>query len=725
MGVAASLGAALLASPVAGHGQAEIDETIVFGGSAYYPPFEWLDEHGRPRGFLVDLKDAIAERGGRRPVHRLMTWSDGIAALDRGDLDTVPMFHSEARAKKYLFTEPFYYVMHAIYGPRGARGVTGPESLGGKRVAVVAQGYASSQLDDIVPSANLVPMTSILEALRTVAEGEADFAVVARSTADRFVEDHGLDLHALGPPFWPRPYVFAVSRDRPELLDWVRKNLRSVIAEGRYYDVYSEWHDELGWSRPDLFDRVRQLGLFLVPIILLAVLGYLWSWQLHRQVAARTGDLRTELARRKAAERELRYRVRHEALTHLPTRNEFVRLCEKTLKARGDERGTGLIATVKLVDLDRIISAFGYESGEQLMAEFGRRLGGMDFPASGDFGRGVFGILVLDNVSPDRILRELTAPVELGGLELDPHISIGVVRYPEQGRHVAELVRKAETALAEASERSRAWVEYATAMEPDPNDLLIVRDFRRLDAAEIYPEYQPLVDLDSMRMVGTEALVRWRHPEFGLLSPERFIPLLEQAGVIYRVTEYMIREAARLGRELRERGMAMPVSVNISAVDLLEGDLVQLIGGTLEEFGANPEDIRLEMTETSVIKDPVRVGKVVAGLGRMGIMCGIDDFGVGYSSLAYLSEFPIHEVKIDRSFVTDMRANPRHGAIVRSTIALAHQLSLEVVAEGVEDWATVAALKDAGCDRAQGFVFSRPVPAEGIPALRDRVFEPD
>lgn len=722
MGLAAGLGVMLLATPISASSQA--DEQIVFGGSAYYPPFEWLDDEDRPRGFLVDLKETIAERGGRRPVHRLMTWPEGIAAMDEGEVDVTPMFHSEARAKKYLFTEPFYYVMHAIYGPPGTRGITGPDSLNGARIAVVAQGYAGSELDEVAPGAVLEPRASILEALRAVTKGEAEFALVARPTAARFVEDHDLELHSLGPPFWPRPYVFAVSRERPELLDWVRKNLRSVVAEGRYYDVYAEWENDLGWSRPDLFDRVRQLGLFLVPLILLAVLGYLWSWQLHRRVAAKTGELRTELTRRESAERELRYRVRHEALTQLPTRNEFERQCEQALLAHGGADGAGLIAAVRLVELDRIISAFGYESGEQLLAEFGRRLGDMGFLAVGDFGRGVFGILVLDDVPPDRILGELTAPVDLGGLELDPHISVGVVRYPEQGRAVAELVRRAETALADASERGRAWVEYATVMEPDPNDLLIVRDFRRSEAGDIYPEVQPLIDLDTMRMVGAEALVRWRHPEFGLVQPDRFIPLLEQAGIIYRVTEYMLREAVRLGRDLRERGMAVPVSVNISAVDLLEGDLMQLIRGTLEEFGARPEDIRLEMTETSVIKDPDRVGEVVAGLGRMGIRCGIDDFGVGYSSLSYLSEFPIHEVKIDRSFVTDMRANPRHGAIVRSTIALAHQLRLVVVAEGVEDWTTVAALKEIGCDRAQGFVFSRPVSAEVVAALGDRVFEP-
>lgn len=720
--VGGTLGAMLFVMPITGFSQAE--EQVVFGGSAYYPPFEWLDEDGRPRGFLVELEKTIAERGGRRPVHRLMAWPEGIAALDEGEVDIMPMFPSEDRAKKYLFTEPFYYVMHAIYGPPGARGITGPESLEGRRVAVVAQGYAGSEMDEVAPGALLVPRASILESLRAVRKGEAEFALVARPTASRFVEDYGLELHSLGPPFWPRPYVFAVSRERPELLDWVRKNLRSVVAEGRYYEVYAQWENELGWSRPDLFDRVRQLGLVLVPLMLLAVLGYLWSWQLHRRVAAKTGELRTELTRREAAEQELRYRVRHEALTHLPTRNEFERQCEQALLSQGREDGTGLIAAVRLVELDRIISAFGYETGEQLMAEFGRRLGSMGFPAVGDFGRGVFGILVLDDLPPDRILRELTAPVDLGGLELDPHISVGIVRYPEQGRAVAELVRRAETALADASERGRTWVEYATAMEPDPNDLLIVRDFRRSGSGDIYSEFQPLIDLDTMRMVGAEALVRWRHPEFGLIRPDRFIPLLEKAGIIYRVTEYMLREAVRFGRDLRERGMAVPVSVNISAVDLLEGDLMQLIYEILDEFGGRPEDIRLEMTETSVIKDPDRVGEVVAGLGRMGIRCGIDDFGAGYSSLSYLSEFPIHEVKIDRRFVTDMRANSRHEAIVRSTIALAHQLRLVVVAEGVEDWATVTALKDIGCDRAQGYVFSKPVTAEAVAALGDRVFEP-
>jgi predicted signal transduction protein with EAL and GGDEF domain/ABC-type amino acid transport substrate-binding protein len=705
-------------------GQAEETDTVVFGGSAYYPPFEWLDDDGRPRGFLIDLKDAIAERGGRRPVHRLAPWLESIEALDGGGVDVVPMFHSDARARKYLFTEPFYYVMHAIFGPPDARGVTGPESLEGARVAVVDEGYAQTRLQKAVIGATLMPRASIVEALRAVVDGEADFALVARPTAVRFIEDHDFNLNMLGPPFWPRRYVFAVSREYPALLDWVKENLRSVTAEGRYYELYAQWKGELEWSRPGWWDRVRPVSLILVPLVVLAVLGYLWSWLLHRRVAAGTRELRGELKRRQAAEDELRYRVRHDALTQLPTRGEFVRLSERALADRRGRDGSGLIAAVKLVELDQIILAFGYETGEQLLAEFGRRLGGMGFEVVGDLGRGVFGILVMGNVPPDRILHELTAPVDLGQLELDPHFSTGVVRYPDHGTVVAELLRKAETALAEASGHSRALVEYATAMEPDPNDLLIVRDFRRLGADDIYAEFQPLVDLGTMRMVGAEALVRWRHPEFGLIGPDRFIPLLEQAGVIGRVTEHMIREAAGLGRELSGRGMSLPVNVNISAVDMLEGDLQRLIERALDEYGIGPEALRVEMTETSVIEDPDRVGEVVAGLGRMGVKCGIDDFGAGYSSLSYLSAFPIHEVKIDRSFVTDMRTNSRHGAIVRSTIALAHQLGLVVVAEGVEDWETVAALKDFGCDRAQGFVFSRPVTAEDIVALGARVFEP-
>lgn len=720
--MAGCLAVLLLSAPGGAADRTAGPQVIVFGGSAYYPPFEWLDEQDQPLGFNVDLERAIAASGGRRAEHRLMDWSDATAALARGSVDVMPMFHSETRAEKYLFTTPFYYVMHAVYGRPDAGGVTGPESLDGERVAVVASGYALSTMTEMGIGSVPVPRPNIEQALLAVINGEARFALVARATAGRIVETRGLDLQALGPPFWPRPYAFAVRRDRPELAAWLERNLRQVIAEGTYHDLYAAWEDDLEWSRPGVWDLVRRVSFVGIPLFVLAVLGYCWSWQLRRRVTARTRELRSELARREAAEEELRYQARHESLTGLPTRSEFVRLADRTLSGGPGKVESAMVATVSLVELDRIITAFGYEAGEGLLAEFGRRLGGLGFAAAGDFGRGVFCVLLVDSIRPSEILGKLTAPVVLGDLELDPHIQIGFVRYPGQGRSVAELVRKAETALAEASERHRGLIEYDAGMEPDQNDLLIVRDFRRPGTGDLYAVFQPIIDLRGMRMVGAEALARWDHPEFGLIGPDRFVPLLERAGVIQRLTERMAREAIRVGRDFQMRGVDLPISVNVSAVDLLEVDLESLIGGLLAEFQANPEAIRLEMTETSVIEDPYRVSGVVSGLRRMGIRCGIDDFGVGYSSLSYLSEFSVDEAKIDRSFVSDMRSSERHGTIVRSTIALAHELGLAVVAEGVEDWETVAMLQDQGCDRAQGFVFSEPVAEDRLASLVGKVF---
>lgn len=718
------LAAFLVSFPAVALDQGKDDRVVRFGGSAYYPPFEWLDGSGRPRGFLIDLKEAVAREGGRRPVHRLSEWSESIEALDRSEVDVVPMFHSDARARDYLLTEPIYYVMHAIYGRPARQGVSGPESLDGMRVAVVASGFAEDRLRELGDGARLVPKPNIEEALRAVAGNEADVALVARPTAARFIGLNDFDLRALGPPFWPRKYVFAVAPGRRELFDWLEGNLSSVMALGRYHDVYARWESELEWTRPGLVDQARRVALYVVPLMVIAALGYLWSWQLRRRVAERTRELNVELTRRQAAEEELRYRARHDALTDLPTRSEFVRLSERAVAERGQVDAPAVIATVRLVDLDRIISAFGYETGEQLLGEFGHRLSEMSFEVVGDFGRGVFGVLVLEEMEPRQVLKELTAPIDLGQLELDPHFSIGIARFPEHGTMMAELVRKAETALAEAAARSRMWVEYEPGLEPKSDDLIIVRDFRRVSAGELYPVFQPLIDLESLRVVGAEALLRWRHPEFGLISPERFIPLLESAGVVYRVTRYMVREAIRVGVGLRGHGLNLPISVNVSAVDLIEGNLRQLISDCLSEHGVGPEVIQLEMTETSVIGNPDRAAEVVAGLGEMGVRCGIDDFGAGYSSLAYLSQFPIQEVKIDRSFVTDMRINERHGAIVRSVIALAHELKLAVVAEGAEDWPTVAALRRQGCDRVQGFIFSEPVAEDELVSLGGRVFEP-
>lgn len=685
------------------------DPTIVFGGSARYPPFEWKDREGQAHGFLIELEDAIARQGGRRAEHRLLEWSQVLAGLRSGGIDVVPMFESDARAKDFRFTEAFYYVTHGIYGSPGNQGLTGPEDLSGKRVAVVERGYAMNRLAGPGIDARLVPRSSIPAALEAVVDGQADVALVAQATARRTMDEWDMALKALSPPLWPRPYGFAVSQGRPDLHDWISRNFRLVVVSGQYQGIYDRWQGDLIASSIGWQTLLRRFGYVLLPILLIAGIGFLWSWQLRRQVARRTRELDHELHKRRSAESRLQYWARHDHLTGLPNRAEFVRRVEEAFNPEAGEAQPGLIMAVRLPELDSFISGFGYGTGEQLLNRFGDRLPFRDEGVGGHFGRGVFGLALPGSTDPEEVMTQLGAPIEVAGLELDPQLVAGVCRIPEHGRNVEELVRFAEMAMAEAHGRNRWWLEYEPGMEPDPNDLLIVGDFKRYADSGLRVVLQPQVDLQTGEVVGAEVLVRWHHPDLGDVSPARFVPLLERAGTTYRLTRYVLRQAVAAGVELRQAGTPVPTSINVSAVDLIESDLGEVVRAALEEGRASGGDLCIEMTETTVIEDPDQVRSVVKRLGGMGVASSLDDFGVGYSSLGYLSAFPIDELKIDRRFVQAMVQSERNDLIVRSTISLAHSLGLRVVGEGVEDWDTVEALREAGCDRAQGFVFCAPV----------------
>ena len=295
-------------------------------------------------------------------------------------------------------------------------------------------------------------------------------------------------------------------------------------------------------------------------------------------------------------------------------------------------------------------------------------------------------------------------------MEIDPRLSVGLL--DERGDDSPdELLRKARTAVAAAAECKRCWQRYQPDLEPDQRAILLLRDYWHHGTRDMLVHLQPQFDPVSGRVTGAEALVRWQHPQHGMLSPALFIPILEKTGVIYRITQWMIDQAVQLAKRFRADGHPCPISVNIAASDILEHDLAGMIETTLDRHEGRADDLQLEITETGLITEPERVRHALERLRETGVECAVDDFGTGYSSLSYLSDFPVSTVKIDRSFVGQMTSHERQYTIVRATVALAHQLGLSVVAEGAEDTATVETLKTIGCDVVQGFVYCRPVAA--------------
>nr|WP_237440420.1 EAL domain-containing protein [Alcanivorax sp. DP30] len=702
--------------------QAADSAPIRFAGDDNYPPFEWQEDEGPPQGFVVELGRAMAAQGGREAKHIQMDWPDALAGLRSGEVDVVALFASPERARDFLFTTPFYFVTHGIYGREGSEGVPDLDALQGRRVALEDGGYAADALRAGSVDVQPVIREDFRAALQAVLDNQADFALLPQPVTNRTIARESLPVHLLGPPLWPRPYVFAVSRQQPELHAWLQQQLGLVVSTGRYYDIYEHWRKEIEWNRPGYWQRYSGwlvLGGMLLGLLFLMI--YAYSWRLRAVVRRLSWQLENARLRKSRVEMEMLHWEYHDRLTGLPTRPEFVSRV-RTHLLRAERKGNvHVLMVAKLSEIDDFICSLGFATGENLIAEVASRLRRKGFAALCYMGRGVFALLVQDKVAlAEGLLDDQSIVVD--GMELEPRFTIGLAQCPLQGGDVGEILRQAETAMAFASRSGRSWMEYRESMDPDPENLLIIRDFRRKGSEELRVVLQPQVNLQSGEVVGAEVLVRWRHPELGELSPALFVPLLEQAGLVVTLTEFVLDEAIRLAAELRSKGMPTCLSVNVSAVDLLETDLCAKVALALAAHGGLAEDLRLEMTETCMISEPDRVGMVIARLLAMGVTCSIDDFGVGYSSMSHLRQFAVSEVKIDRSFVHDMLDQQAHHAIVSAVIALCHELNLTVVAEGPEDWQIVQALQELKCDRAQGYVFSRPVEVDEFPALRNQTF---
>ncbi|KTG17502.1 MULTISPECIES: EAL domain-containing protein [unclassified Guyparkeria] len=692
-------------------------ESIVFAGSRGYPPFEWQPPDGEPRGFLIDLEDALAEQAGITARHQQMEWRLALYALEHGEVDVVPMFISEERRRRFRFTDPFYYVTHAIYGH--PQGPTAGEviDLTGHSVAVVGNGYAAERLRALDRPIDRMEMEDIAAALRAVDTGKADFALLATHTTRRLIADMGLMIDQVSPPIWPRAYAFGVNKDQPELFDWLQYHLQVSHANGGYYRIYSDWEDQLEWHRQTLSDVLRNYSWLIAPILTMLVLISLWSGLLQRRVETRTAALRRALRRRRAAERRLAHAAMHHPQTGLPNRANFLRRVTQIRKQQ--PHGDLTVVGIRLNRIEDVVLTFGDTVATELLQAFGDRLAEYGFEAIGYLGSGSFAVASQHPVDPEHVVDVITSPVQLEEMEIDPQLSLGLVN--DRGDDPPEeLLRKARTAVSAATECRRCWQAYHPGLEPDQHAVLLLRDYWHHGTTDMLAYLQPQFDPITGRVTGAEALVRWQHPQHGMLLPGVFIPILEKSGVIYRVTQWMIDEAVQLAKQFRVVGHPCPISVNIAADDILEHDLIGMIEATLNRHQGRADDLRLEITETGLITEPDRVRQALERLRQIGVECAVDDFGTGYSSLSYLSDFPVSTVKIDRSFVGKMGSHQRQHTIVRATVQLAHELGLRVVAEGAEDWDTVDTLRAIGCEVVQGFVYARPMPVAEFTAYLER-----
>jgi diguanylate cyclase (GGDEF)-like protein len=411
--------------------------------------------------------------------------------------------------------------------------------------------------------------------------------------------------------------------------------------------------------------------------------------------------------------------ARHDALTGLPNRTEFHNAVMEAIR----DSGTG--SCVLLIDLDRfkdVNDTLGHRYGDLLLKQVSdrfssqlsendhiARLGGDEFAI---LGRGRDRAAALELA--ENVTMALRQPFELEQIAVDAQASVGIALFPFDGSDVESLLQKADVAMYHAKGARTDFALYDERHDHhSPSKLALTAELRRaVDDDQLVVWYQPEIDLQTDQVVALEALVRWQHPELGLLMPDSFIGMAEHTNLIKPLTQRVLDVALQQVAEWSGLNVDVPVAVNISTHVLVDSGFTDRVLNALDRAGVPPSRLKLEVTESTLMADPELARKVLEQLHSHGVEIAIDDFGTGYSSLAYLADLPVSEVKIDRSFVSRMASGSSETVIVTSTINLAHGLGMRTVAEGVEDLALLADLRDLGCDSSQGFAISRPLPAE-------------
>jgi len=693
---------------------ADFSGVLVVVSDDRYPPYLFRDDSGRLQGILKDKWELWSERSGVRVEIRGMEWAAAQAAVRKGEADVVDALAvTPSRRSKFEFSRDSEPMEARVFFHRSLAGIRNDAAsvrgmlVGAKAASACAEWLRARGAGEIRDG-----YADSLSLVKAAGAGEVRIFCMDEDVANYFLYREGLSSEFnASAPLYSAELHWAVRAGRTEMRDFVQRGF-DAIDSAELKQIHKRW-----FGNP-LRTPLDMRWLYALGTVPMALLGFSLAGMTYNRC------LRLKLQARN------NFFSSRDALTELPTRGVLYDRLSQSI-AQAEREGHGL--AVLFVDLDRfkaVNDTFGHGAGDRVLKEAAARLQRCARAADtvARISSDEFVIVLAHLVKSEeaasfarRVLNELHRPFDLDGVPVYCTASIGIAVHPGDGTTAAALIQNADIAMYRAKKSGRNSFHYflPEMHEHAVRRLQLETALRRaLERNEFTLHYQPKIDVVSGDITGFEALLRWRHPELGLLPPAEFIPILEETDLVAGVGEWVIASACRQIREWSAQGLApRPVAVNISARQFHRKDLDKVVARIIDEAGVAPGLIELELTESLIMQDPQAAEQTLRNLERYGVRLAIDDFGTGYSSLSYLKRFPIDTIKIDRTFIADVTGNPDDAAIALAVINLGHSLGMTVVAEGVETAAQLEFLRMHGCDEVQGFFFSAAIPAADVPAL--------
>jgi len=709
---------------------------ISFCVDPQWKPFEWIDEKGEYRGMGADfLKEFSALVGVKTVLYKTKTWQESLEAIKNKKCDMFPVAGITQNRKKFLdFTDEYYYAPYVIATTNDKRFIEDIATRLDEKYAIIQDSAIIENVKNSYPGIKVIPVLNIKEGLDLVQQKKVfGFINVTTTLAYKIQEENLVDIKIAG--LLPIGYKMAVAtrKDEPYLNSIFEKAVET-LSRDKKETIKNRWTSLLVKESADytlVYQIFTAMVLLIIAFIYRQFLLKRVNDSLEEKVAENTHELlmlNSELEGKvKQRTEELEYQAYYDTLTQLPNRAFFHQSLEESI-ARANVNNTKL--ALFFIDLDRfkqINDSLGHHVGDEVLRVVTQRL--LNVISEDDIlsrlGGDEFTLITEHIVEPEdaaalasKVLKALELPLKIEEHQLYVSTSIGISIYPEDNSDANNLLKNADAAMYRAKQEGRNNFQfYSLDMTEKAFQKVMLQGSLRsaIDKQEFMVYYQPQIDVKAKKIIGLEALVRWKHPVEGIVSPERFLSTAEETGLIVEIDQLVMNEAMQQVSIWHKEGLFDgTLSLNLAAKQLSTKSCLSILEAKLQEHDFEASWLELEITESDIMKKPQEAIMKLQKIHDLGVKIAIDDFGTGYSSLSYLKKFPIDKLKIDRSFVTGIPNDEEDASIVKAVIALGNSLGLTLIAEGVETKAQRDFMLENSCSNIQGYLYSRPMNAEKL-----------